>query len=452
LLTLSRKTYCKLLIKKNSKPTYYSLLKSCDNKMAKLARKVAMVGGGMSIFGSHYPLKQNRDLWEDALINTIKSVDNGVDLSKDVEELYLGNFSADLFNHEAHLAPLMAQLAGINPKPAARIEAACCSSGIALRYGVLAIASGIHDFVMVGGVETMTEVPTVGVTDALAAAADTRVEYPAGATFPGLYATVATAHMHKYGTTDQHLFDVAIKNYENGAENPFAQVQMTIEQVMADKIAKAKERNQQVPQWNSPYDFLRSGANPYIANPLRLFDCSLVTDGAACILLASEDVAKKYTDTPIWITGTGQGSDTLSLHDRDSFTSFLSARYAAQTAFKMSGLESNDIQMAEVHDCFTIAELVAMEDLGFYKPGEAAPAVSAGETKRDGKLPINTSGGLKTKGHPVGATGTAQAVEVFKQMRGIAERNRQVKFDVERALTHNVGGSGASSVVHIYEK
>jgi acetyl-CoA acetyltransferase len=173
LLTLSRKTYCKLLIKKNSKPTYYSLLKSCDNKMAKLARKVAMVGGGMSIFGSHYPLKQNRDLWEDALINTIKSVDNGVDLSKDVEELYLGNFSADLFNHEAHLAPLMAQLAGINPKPAARIEAACCSSGIALRYGVLAIASGIHDFVMVGGVETMTEVPTVGVTDALAAAADT---------------------------------------------------------------------------------------------------------------------------------------------------------------------------------------------------------------------------------------------------------------------------------------
>ncbi len=193
-------------------------------------------------------------------------------------------------------------------------------------------------------------------------------------------------------------------------------------------------------------------SNPFIANPLRLFDCSLVTDGAACILLASEEVAKKYTDIPIWITGTGQGSDTLSLHDRDSFTTFRSARYAAETAFKMSGLEPKDIQMAEVHDCFTIAELVAMEDIGFYKPGEAGPAVSAGETKRDGKLPINTSGGLKTKGHPVGATGTAQAVEVFKQMRGIAERNRQVKFDVERALTHNVGGSGATAIVHVYEK
>ncbi|MBN2157349.1 MAG: hypothetical protein JW776_14990 [Candidatus Lokiarchaeota archaeon] len=420
--------------------------------MGKLARRVAIVGAGMSKFGAHYPIKQNRDLWQDALINTIESVDHGVNLQKDVEELYLGNFSADLFNHEAHLAPLMAQLAGINPKPAARIEAACCSSGIAMRYGVLAVASGIHDFVLAGGIETMTEVPTVDVTDSLAAAADTRLEYPAGATFPGLYAAVATAHMHKYGTTEENFFDVAIKNYDNGAENPYAQVQMTIEQVIEGKITKAKKRGLEPPSWNNPYDFLRSESNPYIAYPLRLFDCSLVTDGAACVLLASEDIARKYTDTPIWITGTGQGSDTLALHDRDSLTSFLSARTAAQTAFKMSGLEPKDIQIAEVHDCFTIAELVALEDLGFYKPGEAAAAVSAGETKRDGILPINTSGGLKTKGHPVGATGTAQAVEIFKQMRGIAERNRQVKKDIERALSHNVGGSGASSVVHIYEK
>jgi len=420
--------------------------------MGKLARRVAIVGAGMSKFGAHYPIKQNRDLWQDALINTIESVDHGVDLKKDVEELYLGNFSADLFNHEAHIAPLMAQLAGITPKPAARIEGACSSSGIALRYGVLAVASGVHDFVMVGGIECMTEVPTVDVTDALASAADTRLEYPAGATFPGLYATIATAHMHKYGTTDKNLFDVAIKNYENGAENPYAQVQMTIDQVMAGKIAKAKEKGLEPPAWKNPYDFLRSDQNPYIASPLRLFDCSLVTDGAACILLASEKIAKKYTDTPIWITGTGQGSDTLSLHDRDSFTSFLSARTAAQTAFKMSGLEPKDIQIAEVHDCFTIAELVAMEDIGFYKPGKAAPAVSAGETKRAGKLPINTSGGLKTKGHPVGATGTAQAVEIFKQMRGQAERKRQVKHNIEHALTHNVGGSGATAIVHIYEK
>lgn len=417
----------------------------------KLNRRVAVIGAGMSKFGAWFPMKQNRDLWQDALLNAVKSVDNGISM-KDVEELFLGNFTADLFNHESHLAPLMAQIAGMNPVPATRFESACASSGLALRHAVLSIASGMNDLVLAGGVETMTEVPTVDVTDALAAAADTRIEYPAGATFPGLYAAIATAHMHKYGTKDEDLFNVAIKNYANGAENPFAQVQMTIEQVMEDKIAKAKARNKPVPNWSSPYDFLRSSSNPFIANPLRLFDCSLITDGASAVFLASEEVAKKYTDTPIYITGVGQGSDSLGLHDRSSLTSFNATKFAANTAYKMAGLEPKDIQMAEVHDCFTIAEIVALEDLGFYDPGKAAKAVAEGETKRDGIRPINTSGGLKTKGHPVGATGTAQAVEIFKQMRGRAERRRQVKFDVERALTHNVGGSGATSVVHIYEK
>ncbi|MHA1728878.1 MAG: thiolase C-terminal domain-containing protein [Promethearchaeota archaeon] len=417
----------------------------------KLLRKVAMIGAGMSKFGAWYPIKQNRDLWQDALISAVKSVDNGINM-KDVDELFLGNFSADLFNHETHLAPLFAQIAGLNPKPATRFESACASSGLALRHGVISIASGLNDLVMIGGVETMTEVPTVDVTDALAAASDTRIEYPSGATFPGLYALVATAHMHKYGTKDEDLFNVAIKNYENGAENPFAHVQKTIKQEMERKKENAKKRGNPIPQWKTPYDFLRSKSNPYIAYPLRLFDCSLVTDGAACLFLASEDVAKKYTDTPIWITGVGQGSDTLSLQDRSSFTSFNATKFAAKTAYDMSGLEPKDIQIAEVHDCFTIAELVAMEDLGFYKPGEAAKAVKNGETKRDGKIPINTSGGLKTKGHPVGTTGAAQAVEIFKQMRGRAERNRQVKFDVKKALTHNLGGSGATCAVHIYEK
>ncbi len=419
--------------------------------MAKLARKVAIVGAGMSKFGAWYPIKQNRDLWQDALIEAYKSVDKPIS-PKDIDELLFGNFTADLFNHESHLAPLMAQIAGLNPKPSTRFESACASSGLALRHGVINIASGINDVVMVGGVETMTEVPTVDVTDALAAAADTRLEYPAGATFPGLYAAVATAHFDKYGTKDEDLFNIAIKNYENGKENPFAQVQQTIEEVMQSKKDKAKTRGKPIPEWSSPFDFLRSRGNPYIAYPLRLFDCSLVTDGAAVLILASEEVAHKYTDTPIWITGVGQGSDTLALHDRASFTSFQATKTASETAYKMSGLGPEDIQIAEVHDCFTIAELVAMEDLGFYKPGEAAAAVVSGETKRNGKRPINTSGGLKTKGHPVGTTGAAQAVEIFKQMRGRAERNRQVKFDVKKALTHNLGGSGATCVVHIYEK
>jgi len=419
--------------------------------MGKLARKVAIIGAGMSKFGQWYPIKQNRDLFQDALIEAIKSVDKNFNM-KEVEEVFVGNFTADLFNHEAHIAPLMAQLAGLNPKPASRFESACASSGLALRHAVINVASGMNDLVMVAGIETMTEVPTVDVTDALATASDTRIEYPAGATFPGLYAAVANVHMHKYGTKDTDLFNVAIKNYENGAENPYAQVQMTIEQVMMDKKKKAEKQGQPVPDWKDPYEFLRSSANPYIAYPLRLFDCSLVTDGAAVVFLASKDVAKKYTDTPIWITGVGQGSAQLQLSSRDTLESFIATKTASSTAYKMSGLEPKDIQIAEVHDCFTIAEIVALEDLGFYEPGKAATAISNGETKRNGNLPINTSGGLKAKGHPVGATGVAQAVEIFKQMRGIAERKRQVKFDVERALTHNLGGSGATCVVHIYEK
>ncbi len=417
----------------------------------KLSRKVAMIGAGMSKFGAWFPIKENRDLWQDALINTVKSVENGIEM-KDVDELFLGNFSADLFNHETHLAPLFAQIAGLNPKPATRFEAACASGGLALRHGVISVASGMNDLVMIGGVETMTQVPTVDVTDALAAAADTRLEYPAGATFPGLYAAVAKAHMHKHGTTEEDLFNVAIKNYNNGRENPYAQVQNSIEEVMAQKKEKAIKRGKPAPEWASPHDFLRSRSNPMIAYPLRLFDCSLVTDGAACVFLASEETAKKYTDNPIWITGVGQGSDTLRLQDRNSLTSFQATKVAAETAYNMAGLKPKDIQIAEVHDCFTIAELVAMEDLGFYPAGKAAKAVENGESKRDGSLPINTSGGLKTKGHPVGATGVAQAVEIFKQMTGKAERNRQVKFDVNKALTHNLGGSGASCVIHIYEK
>ncbi|MBY9005069.1 MAG: hypothetical protein KGD73_13920, partial [Candidatus Lokiarchaeota archaeon] len=206
------------------------------------------------------------------------------------------------------------------------------------------------------------------------------------------------------------------------------------------------------PDWKDEFDFLKSSSNPMIASPLRLFDCSLVTDGAACLFLAAEDVAKKFTDTPIRITGTGQGSASLSLHDRDTLTSFIATKEASRQAYEMSGLKPADIQIAEVHDCFTIAEILAMEDLGFYEKGKAVQAIKDGESRRDGVKPINTSGGLKSKGHPVGATGTAQAVEIFKQMRGIAEKDRQVKFDVERALTHNLGGSGGTCVVTIYEK
>ncbi len=419
--------------------------------MAKLARKVALVGAGMSKFGRHFPNKRNPDLWIDAWLDAVSRVDNGIE-SKDIDACYVGNYSSDLFNHQGHLGPQLANLVGLTPKPAPRFEGACASSGIALRQAVIAIAAGVHDVIAVSGVECMTELPTTGVTDVLATASDSLFEYPAGATFPGLYGTLASAHMHKYGTTIEDLMRVGIKNHENGRENPYAQMQQSIKEMMDSKKARLEKEGKDIPDWKDEFDFLKSRSNPMIAYPLRLFDCSLITDGAACLFLAAENVAKKFTDTPIWITGTGQGSAALSLHDRDDLSSFIASREAARQAYQMSGLKPKNIQICEVHDCFTIAEIVALEDLGFYESGKAVEAIRNGETKRDGVLPINTSGGLKSKGHPVGATGAAHAVEIFKQMRGIAERNRQVKFDVEKAMTHNLGGSGGTCVVHIYEK
>ena len=416
-----------------------------------LSKKVALVGAGMSKFGRHFPEKRNPDLWVDAWLNAVENVDNGIK-PEEVDACYVGNFTADLFNHQGHLGPQMANLVGLTPKPAPRFEGACASSGIALRQAILAIASGVHDVIAVCGIETMTEVPTTIVTDALAAAADTTFEYPAGATFPGLYGAIATAHMDKYGTKAEDLMKVAVKNHKNGKENPYAQMQQTIEDIMNSKRKKYESQGRDVPDWENEYDFLKSSSNPYIAYPLRLFDCSLITDGGACLFLTSEEFANKYTDEPIWISGTGQGSAALSLHDRKEITSFIATKEASRQAYEMSGLSPQDVQIAEVHDCFTIAEILAMEDLGFYQKGEAIQAVRDGENTLDGALPINTSGGLKSKGHPVGATGAAQAVEVFKQMRGRAERNRQVKFDVERAMTHNLGGSGGTCVVTIYEK
>ncbi len=419
--------------------------------MGKLARKVAIVGAGMSKFGQHFPVKRVPDLWIDAWIDAVKTVDNGIE-PKDVEALLIGNYSADLFNHQGHLGPQLANIVGLSPKPSSRFEGACASGGIALRQGIIGVASGMYDVVAVGGVECMTEVPTTLVTDALAAASDTIYEYPAGATFPGLYASIASAHFHKYGTTEEDLMRVGIKNHMNGKENPYAQMQQTIAEIMAGKKKKMESQGREAPDWKDEIDFLKSRSNPMIASPLRLFDCSLVTDGAACVFLASEEVAKKFTDTPIWVTGTGQGSASLSLHDREDVTTFEAAKEAARQAYKMAGVGPKDIQIAEVHDCFTIAEILAIEDLGFYEKGKAVEAIRDGETKLSGAQPINTSGGLKSKGHPVGASGVAMAVETFKQMRRTAERNRQVKEEVETALNHNLGGSGGTCVVTVFQK
>ncbi|MFX1297988.1 MAG: hypothetical protein ACFFD2_24455, partial [Promethearchaeota archaeon] len=265
-----------------------------------------------------------------------------------------------------------------------------------------------------------TDLTTAGVTDTLAAAADGIYEYPYGATFPGLYANIATAHMAQYGTTIRQLRMVGIKNHNNGKLNPRAHMPLTIEDIMNKNIKKGRGN------WKDIWEFLEDNkANPMIAYPLRLNDCSLVTDGAGMAILTTKENAKKYTDTPIWIIGSGQGSDTFALHDRQDKTHLRAAQVAARDAFTMARVNPEDIGVAEVHDCFTIAELVAMEDIGFCKPGQAGHMVEEGLTELNSAIPINTSGGLKSKGHPVGASGIGQIVEVFKQMRGetSVERN-----------------------------
>ncbi len=415
----------------------------------KLGRGVAMVGAGMDRFGSH-PDKTGRDLFVDAFIDMRASIDRGLD-PQQIEALYIGNFTSELFENQGQSAPILADWVGLTPRPATRVEGACASGAVALREGILAIASGLYDVVLVGGVEKMTGPSIERTTEILATAGDELYEVPAGFTFPGFYAAMASAYLAKYQASDEILMEVAIKNHANGALNDKAQFQASIPQLMERARKQAAERGEQPPRWKDEFDFLRDPrANPMIASPLRLFDCSPVTDGAAAVLLVSEERAREFSEDPIYIIGSGQASDS-AVHGRDDLTAIPATRYAASTAFEMAGVGPRDIKMAEVHDCFTIAEIIGSEDLGFFEPGTGGLAVMDGMTARDGRIPINTSGGLKAKGHPVGATGVAQAVEVWKQMRRKAGL-RQLERDVDLALAHNLGGTGQTAVVHIFER
>lgn len=415
----------------------------------KIGRGVALVGAGMSQFGV-FPGKATRDLFVEAFLDMRASVDKGLDPAE-IEALYIGNYSSELFEGQGHTAPIMADWVGLTPRPATRIEDACASSGVALRQGIMAIASGFHDAVLVGGIEKMNNLPIAEITEALATAGDILYEIPAGFTFPGFYAAMATAYMNRYGTKSEAMMQVAKKNHDNGALNSKAQFNITLSDLMQRKIASAEKKGRPVPSWNNEIAFLQDDrANPMISWPLRLFDCSPVTDGATALLLVSEDIATRFTDNPIYIIGSGQASDT-ALHGRPDLTSIGAAKLASSKAYEMAGISSDDVKVAEVHDCFTIAEIIATEDLGFFEPGQGHIAAEEGLTARHGPHPINSSGGLKAKGHPVGASGAGQAVEIWEQMRGQAGE-RQVERDLDLALTHNVGGTGQTCVVHIYER
>ncbi len=418
-------------------------------KKKKLARGVSLVGAGMSKFGS-FPEKSSRDIFVEAFQDMSKSVDKDFD-PQGIEFVCIGNFSSDLFEGQSHTAPIMADAVGLVPKAAVRVEDACASSGVALRQGILGIASGLYDVVLVGGIEMMTKLPTSEVTDTLAAAGDVLYEIPVGFTFPGFYAAMASAYFDRYGAAPEDLMQVALKNHTNGALNDKAQFGVTIPDWMDKRKLSAEKKGKPVPSWKDEWDFLNDDrANPIIAWPLRLFDCSPITDGATAALLVADDIARRFTDHPLKIIGSGQASD-YPLHDRIDLTSIGAAKLASQEAYRMAGVTPKDIQLAEVHDCFTIAEIIASEDLGFFEPGSGYNQAEKGTTTRAGRIPINTSGGLKAKGHPVGASGIGQVVEIFKQLKGKAGE-RQVKGDPRLGLAHNVGATGQTCVVHIFQR
>ena len=383
---------------------------------------VSIVSAGLSKFGKLEGLYA-REIFAEAVKEAFDSCPN-LDPKKDIKALFVGHMG-ESYEHQGHTGATVADWAGLLHIPATRTETACASSGAALRAGIFAVLSGLCDVVMVGGVEKMTHRATPEVTEYLAMASDFPFEQWHGITFPGLYALMATAHMHKYGTTEKQLAMVAVKNHHNGFLNPKAHMQkeITLEKALSSRV---------------------------IAWPLKLYDCSLITDGASCVIITKPETAKKYTDTPVHIIGSGQASDSIGIYERESFTSLIAAKIAAKQAYAMAGVKPEDVDVAEVHDCFTIAEIIAYEDLGFCKPGEGGRLVESGETKLEGRLPANTSGGLKSKGHPVGATGTAQAYEIYLQLTEQAEK-RQVK-DAKIGLAHNVGGSGATATVHIFRR
>jgi acetyl-CoA C-acetyltransferase len=385
-------------------------------------REVAVVGIGMNKWG---------ELWENSLRDifveaALKAMDDaGVD---HIDSLYVGSMTPGLFIGQEHLGSLLADYLGQCPIPAARVESACASGGLAMRLGWMEVALGLNDIVMVSGVEKMLDVDGGGATYALATAADQEYEGYNGATFPGLYAMIANAYQKKHRISDDKFRDqlasVAVKNHANGLKNPNAQYRVALS---LDDVKNAT----------------------IVADPLRLFDCSPITDGAAAVILCPLEIAKKkFKKHPIVsVIGTGAATDTIALHDREDLTYLKSTEVAAQAAYKMANVDASQIDFAEVHDCFTIAEICVTEALGFFNLGKGGQEALAGTTALTGRKPINTSGGLKSKGHPVGATGIAQIIELTSQLRGEAG-DRQLK-KAQIGLAQNMGGSGGSSIVHI---
>ncbi len=383
-----------------------------------MSNRVAIAGVGMSKFGELWD-KNLRDITLEAGMYAI--FDAGVPGS-DIDGMVIGNMSAGRFTGQEHLGAQAVDLSGLGDIPAYSVEAACASGGAAVRHAYMSIKSGEHDVMLVLGSEKMSDVNQTEAMNTISVASDWEWEGMFGATFPALYAFMARRHMMEYGTTEEHLALPTVKNHANAAHNEFAQFQRAV-----------------------PIEVVMNSA--MLADPLRVLHSAPVTDGAAGLVICREDLVKKYTDTPIYIESSEQRTDTLALHDRKSITTFNSVVNSTKLALKGAGLELKDIDVLELHDSFSIGEIILTEDVGIAKKGEGGKVFEEGITEIGGKFPVNTSGGLKARGHPIGATGVAQIVELALQLRGDADK-RQVD-GAEKGLAVNIGGTGATSIVHI---
>ena len=380
-------------------------------------RRVAVIGVGVTKFGKHE--RTSGELFAQAAVDALADAELPPGA---VQALYYGNVVGGETEHQLHTGPQAASILGIPTVPTTRFEAACASSHAAFRHAVMEIASGVSDIVLVGGGERVLNVPTADSTEYFAYASDATWEQPLGLTFPGVFALVARAHMAKHGTTEEQMAAVAVKNHKHGALNPKAQFQ---KEITLDTVMKS----------------------PYIADPLKLYDCCPFTDGGAAIVLASEEVARTRPRA-VWVLGTAAASDSMLLGDKKDLSRVMATERAAKAAYQQAGKSPTDVDVVELHDCFTIAEIVATEGLGLFEPGTGGIAAERGWTSLGGRIPVNTSGGLKAKGHPIGATGAAQIAEIVTQLRGEAGP-RQVA-GARTGLTHTLGGNTATVLVSLF--
>ncbi|MHA2047698.1 MAG: thiolase domain-containing protein [Candidatus Thorarchaeota archaeon] len=386
-----------------------------------MARRVAVVAGGHSKFGKRFDATV-RELSAEAFKPI---VDEGI--TQDKIDASVLSYAASQFSGQGAGSALIADYIGLQNVPHMRVESACTTGTASLRAAWGMVSAGLYDVMLVLGVEQMNRVSSAMATEYMSQAGDMRWEYPFGISFPAFYALMASRYMSEYGMTHDTLAKIAVKSHHYGAQNPKAHL---------PKEVSFEEANNAVA----------------ICSPLNLYDCSLITDGAAAVVIAAEDRVKEFTDRPMWIKGIGAGASEMMIQDRQSLTSIPGAKYAAKDAYKMAGVEAKDIKMAQVHDCFTIAELIAYEDLGFAEPGKGPELVENKENYHNGRIPVNCDGGLKSKGHPLGATGVSMTYEVMKQMRGEAENSSRQIDDVDYGLVHNVGQSGQFVNVFIYER